>query len=253
MRPPLRGDWEDLTCIAMVHEFHTTQWTTVLTAAHGDTSRRHEALGRLAEKYWYPLYLYARRRGWSHDDAADATQDFFARILEKELLRSVNPEKGRFRTFLLVCLRNFLAGRREHERAQKRGGGQVVFSLNAAEAGQRFGNEPAVDETPESSYHRSWALALLECVLARLREEYGRANKELQFDQLGDYLTGDPAALPYAAVAAQLGMSAGAVRTAVHRLRKRYAELLREEISQTVASAEDVDQEIHDLFRAVAS
>lgn len=237
----------------MVHEFRTTQWTTVLAAARGDAAARRDALGRLIDKYWYPAYLYVRRRGWSHEDAADATQDFFARMVEKDVLRAVSPEKGRFRTFLLVCLRNFLIGLRERDTARKRGGGRRAFSLNNDEANERYLREPADDNRPEASFHRGWALALLECVLQRLADEFRRAGKEKQFEQFRPYLTGDSGAPAYVVVAAELGMNEGAVRTAVHRLRQRYGQLLREEISQTVSSPEEIEEEILDLFQAVGA
>lgn len=223
--------------------FATTRWSLVAAAR----DRADEALADLCRLYWYPLYAYVRRRGHDAAEAEDLTQAFFARLLEKNGLASVTPTRGRFRSFLLAACQNFLAN--EHDRAQalKRGGGRVV-SLDDADA--RYRREPDHGETPERLFERRWALELLDRALRRLREEYERKGKARLYDALKGTLAGDAAA-PYAALANELGLTEGAVKTAVHRLRGRYAELLREEIGETVAAPAEIDDEVRALFRAL--
>lgn len=232
--------------------FATTRWSLVLAA--GDrrpTSDTRRALTTLCETYWYPLYAFLRGRGHSPADAEDLTQAFFAALLEKEVISKADPAKGRFRSFLLKSLQNFAANAHARKTAAKRGGGAFQLSLELAQAEGRFSLEPSTDETPERSFNRRWAIALLDRVMSQLREEAVERQKAEQFDALKPYLTGDDDGSSYAELATSLGMTEGAVKVAVHRMRRRFRELIREEISQTVASPSDVDDELRHLLSAV--
>jgi RNA polymerase sigma factor (sigma-70 family) len=233
--------------------FATTHWSMVVAAGDRATPRSQEALSRLCEAYWYPLYVYVRRWGHGADEAQDLTQEFFARLMEKGYLRQADPQRGRFRSFLLAALKHFLANERDRAGAQKRGGGRPPLPLEIENAEGRYSLEPADPETPEKIFERRWALTLLDKVLSRLRDEYHRAGKGALFDLLKDLLTAGKAGEPYARLGAELGMSEGAVKVAVHRLRRRFGELLREEIAQTVADPQDVDDEIRYLFAALGA
>jgi RNA polymerase sigma factor (sigma-70 family) len=232
--------------------FATTRWSVVLAASGGTSSAVvHEALTTLCEIYWYPLYAFLRSRGHRAEDAQDLTQAFFARLLEKQTIRSADPARGRFRSFLLVSLKNFTANERDRGRAEKRGGGEPIASLEIETAEGRFQLEPPTDETPERVFDRRWALTLLERVMLRLRAEMARRDHSPQFDALKAYLTGDQPQLTYAESASELGTSEGAVKVAVHRLRKRFRELVRDEIAQTVSSADEVEDELRHLWSSV--
>lgn len=233
--------------------FLTTQWSVVLAAGDASSKDSAEALATLCELYWYPLYAFVRRRGHDPDAAQDLTQAFFARVIEKAYLRDATPTRGRFRSFLLGSLKHFLANEWDHARALKRGGGAVVLPLDV-ELGQgetRYRLEPADEETPERLFERQWAMALLGRVLARLLEEAEAAGKSAQLDVLKPLLTGEPIDETYAQLGAQLGMSEGAVKVAVHRLRRRMRVLLQEEIARTVEDPRDVEDEIHHLFEVL--
>jgi RNA polymerase sigma-70 factor (ECF subfamily) len=232
--------------------FVTTHWSVVLAATRSDTTRAQTALARLCQAYWYPLYAYVRRRGYDAHDAQDLTQEFFARLLAQKWLAQADRERGRFRTFLLSALGHFLTNEWDKARAQKRGGGVEIVPLQLDSAETRYGHEPADPVTPEQGYERQWALALLEQVLNRLQQEHeGEGHAEL-FATLKPCLVGDRQAQPYAALAAKLGMTEGAIKVAVHRLRQRYRQLLREEIANTVASDAEVDEEMRHLFAVLA-
>jgi RNA polymerase sigma factor (sigma-70 family) len=224
----------------------------VLTAGNSDTARAHAALETLAQSYWYPLYAYVRRRGYSPEDAQDLTQEFFARLLARNWVGSADPEKGRFRTFLLTAMSHFLADEWDRLRAQKRGGGQRVLPLEVTSAETRFQLEPADPLTPEMIYERRWAQTLLETVFERLRRDYEAEGKATLFAELKGSLVQARAAVPYADLAVRLGLSEGALRVAVHRLRQRYRELLRAEIAHTVAGPGEVEEELRYLFRVLA-
>lgn len=232
--------------------FATTRWSIVLRAARPEAAGAGEALARLCHTYWFPLYAEVRRRGFNAHDAQDLTQGFFARLLERDLIARADPARGRFRSFVLTALKHFIADEREHARAQKRGGGQVPVSFDAEAAEKRFHAEPADEAAPDTAFDRQWALVLLGEVLARLEREYRDAGKARHFAILKPALTGARDAQPYAQLAAELGATEGAVKIAVHRLRRRYRELLEAEIAQTVASPEDAAAELNDLFRALA-
>lgn len=229
----------------------TTHWSMVLAAGRSDTPRAQAALETLCQSYWPPLYAYARRRGHSPEDAQDLTQEFFARLLERGSVAGARPEKGRFRSFLLASMNHFLADAWDKARAQKRGGGKVI-SLDLATAETQLGQSPADQLTPEQAFEHRWAITLLELVYQRLEQEYQQDKKGELFAALRTALTGERSAVPYAALAAPLGMSEGAVKVAVHRLRQRYRELLRATIAETVAGPEEVEDELRHLFAVLA-
>jgi RNA polymerase sigma factor (sigma-70 family) len=232
--------------------FMTTHWSVVLAAADASSPDCDRALATLCKTYWYPLYAFVRRQGHAAHEAEDLTQEFFARILEKQYLDGVGPEKGRFRTFLLVCLRRFLANEWDRQRALKRGGGRAPLSIDFADADARYRLEPAHELTAERLFERRWALTLLEQVLAGLAAEMRRSGKGELFDALKVYLAASTSAPPHADVAGRLNMTEGAVKVAVHRLRGRYRQLLREEIAKTVGDEAEVEEEIGRLFAALA-
>jgi len=234
-------------------QFATTHWSVVLQARRPRCAESRRALAALCETYWFPLYAFVRREGYSSHDAQDLIQGFFARLLEKDYLRVADPQRGRFRSFLLAALKHFLANQRERACAQKRGGGRAALSLDFQSAETRYHLEPAHELTPERLYERRWALALLDQVLLRLHGELAAAGKSALFDRLKEFLTGQQGSRSYRQVGEELGMSQGAVKVAVHRLRRRYRELLEEEIAQTVASPEEAADELRQLLSAVGS
>jgi RNA polymerase sigma factor (sigma-70 family) len=224
--------------------FPTTLWTLVLHGGRGEPAQVRAALVQLCRAYWYPLYSFVRRRGYSPHDAEDLTQAFFAQLLEKRALERVDPELGRFRTFLLASLKNFLANDWDKAQARKRGGGQMIVSLDNEIAESRYQLEPSHDMTPERHFERQWAVTLLDQVLAALRDEYHNEGKGDLFEELKIVLTGQPGA--YADMAARLRRSEGAIKVAVHRLRHRYRELIRARIAETVGD-DDVEDELRHL------
>ena len=229
--------------------FAATRWTLGLAAARGSvTPRAAEAMAELCRVYWYPLYAYVRRRGHDTHEAEDLTQEFFLRLLAKNYLAAVDREKGKFRAFLLASLKHFLANEWDRSQAQKRGGGQTVFPISTLDAENRYRLEPSHDLTPERLFERQWALTVLDQVLTRLQAEFSAEGKQAVFDKLKRFLTGGRESGGYALAAAELGMTEGAAKTAVHRLRRRYRELLRDEIAQTVARPEEIDEEIEYLL-----
>jgi RNA polymerase sigma factor (sigma-70 family) len=231
--------------------FVTTHWSVVMMAGKGESAQAADALGQLCHTYWYPLYAYVRRQGLAAQDAEDATQEFFARFMAKEYFGRADPTLGRFRSFLLACLKNFLAEQQRQRRRLKRGGGQTIVSWDSCTAEERYGLEPMDPMTPEQVYDRRWALTLLETVLARLADEQSAAGKQEVFAQLKGYLWEEAGGTSYAETAARLNMTEGAIKVAVHRLRRRLRDLLREEVAQTVASGEDVDEELRHLIGAI--
>jgi RNA polymerase sigma-70 factor (ECF subfamily) len=231
--------------------FATTQWSVVLAARAGDPALAQEALAALCATYWPPLYAYARRLGRSAADAEDLTQGFFVSLFEREALLQVERGKGRFRSFVIVAFRHFLANERDRERAQKRGGAVALVPIDAALVESRFAPSLADTRTPEELYDRMWALTMLEQVMRRLEEEHARSAKRGTFDHLKAYLTGSADA-GYAETAAATGMSVGAVKVAVHRLRRRYRELLWQEAARTVDDPEATKDEVRELMAALA-
>jgi DNA-directed RNA polymerase specialized sigma24 family protein len=217
-------------------------------AGHASSPQSAEALETLCRGYWYPLYAFVRRHGHDVHAAQDLTQEFFARMLAKNYLDSVDPAKGRFRSFLLASLKHFLANEWDRANRQKRGGGCTVFSLDDQEAETHYQLEAANDSSAEAVFDRRWAYTVLGRVIGRLKAEFAEAGKAERFDRLKVFLTEAPPASRFGEVAAQLSLTENAVRCAVDRLRQRYAELFRAEIAHTVARPEDVEEEIRYLF-----
>jgi len=223
----------------------------VLAAGREESPQAAEALEKLCRTYWYPLYVYVRRRGYSPEDAQDLTQAFFAHLLSKDFLSGVGPEKGKFRSFLLACLKHFLADEWKKAHRAIRGGNQPPLALESQGAEGRYRLEPSKSMNAECLYERRWALTLLERVLARLREEWTAAGKQNLFNELECELLGEDRADTYAQIAVRLGLSEGAVKMAVHRLREHYRELFREEIAQTVAEPQEIEEEMRHLFAVI--
>jgi RNA polymerase sigma factor (sigma-70 family) len=223
----------------------------VLAAGQSDPRRQVEALEKLCRAYWYPIYSHVRQRGYGAEDAQDLTQEFLARLLEKNWLEDIDPHTGRFRSFLLTVLNRFLMNEYDRRQAAKRGGGQRLLSLDGQQAEGRYAQEAATDETPENYFDRSWALALLDQALLRLREETDACGKLRQFDLLNPFLSREAEAGEYTTIGAELGMSDGAVGVAVHRLRQRYREAVREEIANTIVDPARVDEEMRHLLAAL--
>jgi RNA polymerase sigma factor (sigma-70 family) len=233
-------------------DFATTQWSIVVRAGQPDDSRAGESLAQLCRTYWLPIYAYVRRRARDASEAQDLTQEFFARVLEKNLIATAAPERGKFRRFLLVSLKHFLINEHERATAQKRGGDRQFLALDWEDGERRMSLEPVDARDAEALFERQWALTALECALTRLREESSAAGKGEQFAALSPYLTGDTDQ-GYHEAATQLGITDGAARQIVSRLRKRYRELLRAEVAATLDADENVDEELERLFTALAS
>jgi RNA polymerase sigma-70 factor (ECF subfamily) len=233
-------------------QFATTRWSLVLAAgADVSSAGAHEALATLCETYWFPLYAFLRSRGYDAEHAQDLTQAFFARLLEKHSISQADPARGRFRSFLLASLKHFAANEHDRATAKKRGGATPILSLEVEGAEGRFQMEPPTDETPERVFDRRWALTLLDRVMSRLETEANHGGRPAQFESLKGYLTGEQPQLSHAATAARLGISEGAVKVAVHRLRRQFRDLVRDEIAQTVTSPEEIEDEIRHLWSAV--
>jgi RNA polymerase sigma factor (sigma-70 family) len=230
-------------------QFPTTRWTLVVAAGDRQRKEASSAMVSLCENYWYPLYAYLRRRGYPADEAQDLTQEFFIRVLEGRYLDRADPEKGRFRSFILTSLKFFVADEEDRDRAQKRGGGAVV-SLEFSLGEERYQREPAHDETPERIFERRWALSVLDRVVEKLRNEFVQHGRPEHFDRLKVFLLGQSDA-PYAALAREMNTSEGALKVAIHRLRKRYRELFRQEIADTVADPAEVESELRYLAAAL--
>jgi RNA polymerase sigma factor (sigma-70 family) len=233
-------------------QFATTHWSVVLAAGSPSSPDYQRALSTLCRTYWFPLYAYLRRRGYDRHQAEDYAQAFFAQMLEKGYLSRIQRGSGKFRSFLLTVLRHFLADRHDRARAIKRGGGKKRLSLDFQNAESRYALEPAHDLSPEKVFERSWALTLLKKTMDRLETESVNMSKGELFDSLKVYVCGDKAGIPYRDLASKLNMTEGAVKVTVHRLRRRYREVLRDEIAQTVSTAEQIEEEIQDLCAALA-
>jgi RNA polymerase sigma-70 factor (ECF subfamily) len=228
-------------------DFPMTHWSVVLAAVQADSPRAAAALETLCRSYWPPLYAFIRRRGHSPEEAQDLTQEFFARLLKRNDLAATSPEKGRFRSFLLAMLKHFLVNEWHRDQCQKRGGGQIAMFLDAQPVEARYQVELVETATPEGVFERHWAFTLLDQTMNRLREEYASAGKRDLFDLLKETLSGEKRT-PRAELAARCGISVGAVDVAAHRLRRRYGELLRDEIAQTVSQPNEVEEEIRHLM-----
>ena len=232
--------------------FATTRWTMVMAAGHSDTPSAHMALEELCRAYWYPLYVYARRRGHNAEDSEDLTQEFFRRFLAGHSLETADPNKGRFRSFLLTVFKRFLANEWDRACAQKRGGGVPALSVDTKAAETRYLVEPSVECAPERIYDRRWAMALLGRSVDRVRDEYVQSGKGAEFDQIKSCLTAERGTINYAEMAQASGTSEGALRVAIHRLRRRFREVFRDEIAQTVAHSDEIDDEVRYLMSVLA-
>lgn len=228
--------------------FRTTHWSAVIRAGHGEAAEVGPALEELCQTYWYPLYAYARRQGRDAAEAEDLTQAFFARLLERNFVARAEPDKGRFRTFLLTLFQRFLANEWHRQHRAKRGGFQPSISLDVAWAESRLEAEPARNDAPDVLFDRHWAQTLLDQVMERLQGEYAATGRARLFAHLEACLTREFGSRRYGEIGAELGLSEAAVKMAMQRLRTRYRGLLREEIGRTVASAGAVEQELRDLF-----
>lgn len=233
------------------HIFATTRWTVVLAAGNRSTPQADVALEELCRTYWYPLYAYVRRHGQSREDAQDLTQAFFASLLEKNYLERIRSDGGKFRSFLLVAMKRFLANAWDHANCQKRGGGVVPLSLDWQEADTRYQINPADNLTPDKLFDRAWAVTVLERVITRLRDENIAEGKAELYEQLKQFLMVGKSEISYVEAAKALAMSEGSLRVAVHRLRRRYRELLRDEIAQTLSDPAQADEEMQVLFSAL--
>lgn len=231
--------------------FATTQWSAILLAGEESSPAARRALEQLCASYWYPLYAYVRRQGHPVEDAQDLTQEFFARLLERKYLKRADRNRGRFRTFLLTSLKHFLINEWNKSNRAKRGGGRQFISLGAEETETRFRAELADNRSPDKAFERRWALVLLERVLDQLQEEYAAAERAQLFEALKSSLTGDGSGSSYPEIGLRLGMSESNLKVTVHRMRRRYRELLREEIARTVETPEAIDEEMRDLFAAL--
>lgn len=232
--------------------FATTHWSVVLRAGHDPGTEGARALETLCWGYWYPLYAYIRRLGHSSHDAQDLTQSFFAYLLEKQLLAKAAPGAGHFRSFLLGSLRNFMANEWRRQQSQKRGGGAILLSFDADTAEERYAAEPSETQTPQSLYEQAWAVAVLDQAIASLETEFQAAGKRALFDALHVLLQGERGDQTYAEIGQGLGMSEGAVKVAVHRLRQRYRELLRAAVAHTVADPIEIEDELKHLLQALS-
>lgn len=238
---------------AAAQSFATTQWSAVLAAAGDTSTAARSALEELCAAYWYPLYAYVRRRGHGVHDAQDLTQGFFVHLLEHDGIKHADPARGRFRTYLLSSLKNFLTNEWKNGRREKRGGGQPIISLDADKSETRFRAEPADNWSPDKAFDRGWAGVLLDRVLEQLNAEFVAVGRGAVFDELKFALIGEENGSSYAEIARRLDLTAGNLKVTVHRLRRRYRELLREEIARTVDSPEAVEDEIRQLFAALGN
>jgi RNA polymerase sigma-70 factor (ECF subfamily) len=232
--------------------FATTHWSVVLAAGRERSVQAQAALETLCRSYWYPLYAYIRRRGYGPADAQDLTQDFFARLLEKNYPAQADRAKGKFRSFLLLTLNHFLADEHDRNTAQKRGGGQDLISLDEKTTEERYRLEPAGALRPEKVFERRWAQTILDQALARLRTEFAQQGKAEIYEVLKAFEPGEQRGLSYAEAAVRLGVTESAVKSMIHRLRQRHRELVREEIAHTVSTAAEVDEELRHLIAVIS-
>ena len=227
--------------------FLTTRWSLVVAARNAGAPGSDAALEHLCRSYWYPLYVFVRRQGHSPEDSQDLTQEFFARLLQKQWMHAAEPSRGRFRSFLLVALKRFLLNEWDRSQTLKRGGAVQHVALDAGDAEERFLKEPAVSASPERQFERRWALTLLDRAMATLKEEYHSDSRQVEFDTLKEYLSAPRGSIPYADIATTLGVPQGTARAAVHHLRRRFGELFRTEVADTVSEPDDVQEEVRYL------
>ena len=233
--------------------FATTHWSVVLAAADEPSPQVEAALARLCQTYWLPVYAFVRKRGHSPEQAQDFTQAFFANFLEKQHVMKANQERGRFRSFLMTSVENFLRNENDRAQAQKRGGGRKLISLDEQDAEARYLCEPTTETDPAKAFEQRWAATLLNTVISRLQAEFGAAERGDLFESLQAHLWGDVESTPYPELAERFGLSLANVKTTAHRMRQRYRDLLREEIAHTVALPSQIDDEIRHLMQVVSS
>jgi RNA polymerase sigma-70 factor (ECF subfamily) len=234
----------------MERSFATTRWSLVVAAGRSSDADSREALSTLARLYWYPLYVYVRRCGYAPADAADHTQAFFARLLAQKIVRGADPARGKFRSYLIGAIKHHLRHDQERARAQKRGGGRDPIPLDLHDAESRYEMHPVHELTPDKLFERQWAVTVLELAMRDLERYAAATGKHQLFQRLKEFLAGDQPE-GYANAARDLGIEEGAARVIVHRFRRRYADLIRQQISQTVQAPEQVDDEIRHLFEAL--
>ena len=234
-------------------QFATTRWSLVRVAGDSRSPSCRAALEDLCQAYWPPVYAYVRRRGYDTAEAQDLTQGFFAHLLEGKRLKGARPERGRFRSFILASVSNYLANEWDRTQAQKRGGGNVLLAVDFDDVESQYQVEAAGQETPDQAFERRWAITLLHRVMQRLREDTERSGGRERAERLLPFLTEERTSIPYSTVAAELGMSESAVKVAIHRLRKRYGAMLRAEVADIVDGPDEIDREIRELFAAVGS
>ena len=232
--------------------FHTTQWSVVLQAGTSESTDAHAALAKLCQTYWYPLYVFVRRKGHSAQDAQDLVQAFFLQVLQKGYFLDADPAKGKFRSFLLLALNRFLANEWDRVNRLKRGGGCEIISLDAQDTEHRYLCGTSDEMSPDKAFERQWAMTLLEEALKRLEAECRSEDKAEMFEELKVFLSGERQADSYAQIGQRLGLTEGSVKVTVHRLRRRYRELLREEIAQTVSQPELLEEEMRNLLAALS-
>jgi RNA polymerase sigma-70 factor (ECF subfamily) len=232
--------------------FVTTHWSVVLAAGDRSSPEAEQALSRLCQSYWFPIYAFVRKRAYSPEQAQDLTQEFFAGFLEKNHVAKAARERGRFRCFLMKSVESFLRNESDHARAQRRGGGRKLVSIDEQDAEERYRCEPRTEIDPAKTFEHRWAATLLSNVLGRLKEEFDAAGRSDLFDALQAHLWGDSESIPYPQLAEQFGLTLANVKTTAHRLRQRYRELLREEIAHTVALPSQIDDEIRYLMKVVS-
>ena len=248
----MSGNTDTSSTPADSSRFATTHWSVVLAAGKNSSANQKQALETLCRRYWFPLYAFLRRRGYDTHQAEDFTQAFFAHLLEKHDLRAADPKYGKFRSFLLIRLKYFLADERDRTQAKKRGGGRKILSLGFQDAEGQYALEPADPLSPEMLFEKSWALTVLERTMDRLEAEMAKKNRQKLFEHLKVYLTAEKEDIPYQDMAAKLDRTEGSIRVAVHRLRRQYRKLLRDEIAQTVTGEDQIDEEMGYLFAALA-
>jgi RNA polymerase sigma-70 factor (ECF subfamily) len=250
--PDLSTEAQPLNLASGPSQFRTTHWSVILEAASPSSPNGRDAFARLYSDYWYPLYAYVRRRGRSAHEAEDLTQDFFVALLERERLRGIERGGGRFRSFLLKALQNFLANEWDRAQAKKRGGGKPMASLDEIEAESRYVADP-LSEDPEASFERHWAFTVIGHAMKNLEAELQAAGKDRLLEMLRPHLQGDRNGKPYAAIATEMGVTESAVKMTVHRLRQRYGELLRTEVARTVGDDAEIDVEVRHLIAVVSN
>ena len=231
--------------------FETTNWSVVLAAGCGSTQEAKEALETLCESYWFPLYAFVRKRGHSQSDARDTVQSFILSLLNRNDFATADPERGKFRTFLLSALTHFLANEHDRMNAKKRGGDRMIQSIDWGNAEARYVTEPSSEETPEKIFHRQWGMSVLQNALQQLRSQYEHDEKLEWYEALSRFLIGNHPKVSHESLAQNLDTTVSAIKSAIHRMRTRFRQVIRNQIAATVSSEEQIEEEIRDLFKAL--